>query len=138
MGTKNGSLEMQLFRRVTIDLGTGCWLWGGFIRTDGYGEHGASYAHRLSYEVFVGGISPGLEIDHLCRVRHCIRPAHLELVDRRTNTLRGTGFAAKKAAQTHCLRGHPLSGHNLMSYESGHRRCRTCAYAQSKARQQAK
>jgi len=56
------------------------WLWTGPIMANGYGKVKNVLAHRASYELHVGPIPEGLEIDHLCRVRNCINPEHLEPV----------------------------------------------------------
>jgi hypothetical protein len=85
------SLEDRLWSRVTkTDT---CWLWTGSCTTAGYGTVGRGsdewfYVHRLAYELLVGPIPDGLTIDHLCRVRHCVRPDHLEPVTRAENTRR--------------------------------------------------
>lgn len=111
-----------------------CWIWTGFCNPRGYGTiHfvGADggpkttrLIHRAVYELLVGPIPEGLTLDHLCRVRNCINPAHLEPVSNRTNILRGVGLSAQNARKTHCVRGHPLWGENLIIYD--HRRCRIC------------
>ena len=77
-----------------------------------------------------GPVPDGIEIDHLCRVRHCANPEHLEAVTPTENTMRGEGVGAKNARLTHCKHGHPLSGDNLyiVTRAGGKRRrvCRTC------------
>lgn len=101
-----------------------CWLWMGALYKDGYGQvrHGAtSRAHRASFELFVGPIPDGLVIDHLCGVKHCVRPDHLEAVTQAENVRRA------QAHKTHCPQGHPYSGANLyVNPTSGHRLCRCC------------
>lgn len=74
----------------------GCWLWSGAPRELGYGQvriggrRGRTVAaHRLIYELAVGEIPVGLELDHLCRTRHCVNPRHLEAVTHRENVRRG-------------------------------------------------
>lgn len=70
----------------------GCWIWQGAPGLNGYGRMSVGdvlqYVHRLSYAQHVGPIPDGLTIDHLCRVRLCINPAHLEPVTREENTRR--------------------------------------------------
>ena len=83
--------------------------------------------HRFVYERLVGKIPEGLQIDHLCRVRHCANPAHMEAVTQRENILRGMSPAAENARKTHCPQGHPYEGENLFTYNQGRfRRCRAC------------
>lgn len=89
---------------------SGCVLWLGAMRQNGYGflsRGGRTWlAHRLAYEAARGPIPAGMTIDHLCRVRSCINPAHLEPVSRRTNTLRGFGITAQNSRKQTCPRGH--------------------------------
>lgn len=119
---------MQSWMPVTE---SGCWIWMKKLNMDGYGTFGTGEgaetmpAHRWAYEQFVGPVPAELTMDHLCRVRCCVNPAHLEPVTPRENVLRGIGPAARRAKQTHCLRGHELAGENLYLYKAG-RHCRTC------------
>lgn len=120
-------------RIIEPEPSTGCWVWLGRIDSDGYGI--ADYAgrawraHRLIYTLVVGPVSPEMVMDHLCRTRCCVRPEHLEPVTTKENNLRGWTWAQWKARQTHCVRGHPLSGSNL-AIRAGRsrleRRCRAC------------
>lgn len=91
-----------------------CWIWTGAPSGPG-ANHGDGYglfslrgrrlwAHRMSYELYVGPIPDGMQIDHLCRVRMCVNPAHPEAVTQRENLRRGS------ASRTHCRRGHALDG----------------------------
>jgi hypothetical protein len=123
----------------------GCWIWQGAIfQQTGYGVFNARSddgvwrphtAHRAAYLMFVGPISDGLQIDHLCRVRACCKPSHLEAVTNRENVLRGTSPAARQALQTHCYKGHPLSGYNLILRPNTRKReCRTCAQERDRRR----
>ncbi len=70
----------------------GCWLWTGGVERNGYARfrHNGSRTgvHRYSYELLVGPIPDGLTIDHLCGVRTCVNPTHLEAVTSRENTRR--------------------------------------------------
>lgn len=106
-----------------------CWLWGGSKNADGYGwfhiENERISTHRFAYRVVHGEIPDGLQIDHLCRNRACVNPDHLEAVDSRTNTLRGTSPAARNAKKTHCKRGHRLTEENVYLYKGG-RTCKMC------------
>jgi len=104
-----------------------CWLYLGPFNPQGYGIYCMKMAHRLAYESFVGPIPDGLTIDHLCRTRHCINPRHLEPVTNKENVLRGESLSAINAKKTHCPKGHPYFGKNLLIRPAGSRSCRACA-----------
>ena len=125
------STEERFWARV--DKSGECWLWIARLDRDGYGRlpwRGPIYlAHRYAWELLRGPIPEGLSIDHLCRVRHCVNPDHMEPVTWKTNTMRGDSFSAKNAAKTVCKWGHPFDKHNTyVSERGGHvgRHCRTC------------
>lgn len=114
-----------------------CWLFAGYKSPAGYGR--VSFwdterkkvtgipVHRVMYEALVGEIPAGLVIDHLCRVRCCINPSHLEPVTHQTNILRGVGLPAQNAVKTHCSRGHELTPENMYLIRNGkNRNCKTC------------
>jgi hypothetical protein len=109
-----------------------CWLWTGSLVRDGYGSLRANgrqiYAHRYSWELVNGPVPDGLTLDHLCRNRGCVKPAHLEPVTWRTNILRGFGPSAVNARKTHCIRGHLLDRVHVNSGSSAgkRRRCSSC------------
>lgn len=111
-----------------VDFTDSCWLWTGAKNPNGYGVFRGvdrtHIAHRWAYETFVEPC-PGLDVDHLCRVRNCVNPDHLEAVTRQENLLRGVGLAAQNAAKTHCPQGHLLSGDNLCGGTPG-RKCKIC------------
>ncbi|WP_280509087.1 HNH endonuclease signature motif containing protein [Nocardia cyriacigeorgica] len=116
------SSGMSAARRIMADvqMGTsGCWLWQGSRgTTGGYGrlQHAGRQvqAHRLSYETFVGQIPDGLQLDHLCRVRHCVNPLHLEPVTASENRQRGVMSRAYLAVDGTdvCAGGHLIVGAN--------------------------
>lgn len=124
-----GSPEDRFWPRVDKQ-DDGCWLWTATLDSDGYGSlwvQGTMVStHRFAYELLVGPIPDGLTLDHLCRVRRCVNPDHLEPVTHRENTLRGESFAAANAAKTRCPRGHPYDDENTYVDGDGGRHCRTC------------
>ncbi len=115
-----------------------CWLWTTPRVADGYGEFQVNrqkvLAHRFSYTLLIGPIPEGLELDHLCRVRHCVRPSHLEPVTHRVNLLRGDTMPIRNAAKTHCPAGHEYSMENTYIRTDGRRYCRTCHQERRKSR----
>lgn len=114
----------------------GCWLWTAGRFSNGYGLFSLggkprrnALAHRWLYERLVGPVPEGLDLDHLCRVRHCVNPAHLEPVTRSVNLQRG----AKRPPQELCKRGHALSEDNVHINPAGARVCRVCRLERSRA-----
>ncbi len=105
-------LPDRFWSKAIPDPMGGCWLWIGAQLSDGYGQIQQDgkriRSHRAAYEALVGPIPAGLDLDHLCRVRCCVNPAHLEPVTERENTLRGIGVTAMNAIKTTCSRGHQL------------------------------
>ena len=94
---------------------SGCWEWTAFTNF-GYGyfnfKGNNCRAHRVSYEALIGTIPTDKELDHLCRKKNCVNPAHLEPVDHAENVRRGKA-GINQRRKTHCPRGHPYSGKNL-------------------------
>ena len=115
---------------LIVVVPSGCWIWIGAHTSHHYGclhiQGKTLQSHRVSYERAIGPISSELQIDHLCRTRLCCNPEHLEAVTCQTNVLRGENNAANNARKTHCIRGHPLSGGNLVVQKNGKRQCAIC------------
>jgi hypothetical protein len=115
----------------------GCWYWVNYVAETGYGrlniKNTVVYAHRWVWEQLQGPIPDGLEIDHLCRVRRCVNPDHLEPVTPQVNMLRSTA----RGGETHCVRGHEFTEENTYrDKRTGWRKCRHCHrdYQQERAR----
>lgn len=128
-------LPRRFWDKVTVVDGSGCWLWSAALDGKGYGHLNVGSrrdgtrrmagAHRVAYEALVASVGPGLELDHLCRVRRCVNPAHLEPVTRQINVLRGESPAAEHARKTHCPAGHAYDAENTYTSRRG-RHCRIC------------
>ena len=127
--------------KIVVPAEGTCWLWGGAIGPKGYGAFGLGprgsgcvRPHRFAYEHFVGPIPDGLQIDHLCRVRHCVNPDHLEVVTNAENTRRGL----KGRLVIECAQGHPYNEANTgRKTPSGRRYCRACARERMRAKRSA-
>lgn len=113
-----------------VNVTESCWLWLGHVSSNGYGSlrHNGKQvkAHRFSYERARGPIPEGLQLDHLCRVRSCVNPAHLEIVTQRENILRGVSPIAGYAKRTACPKGHPYDLLNVRPSGRRSRECREC------------
>ena len=138
---------------------TPCWVWQKVCNPKGYAKsHFADLGknkrvHRVSYELYVGPIPEGLTLDHLCRVKSCVNPAHLEPVTALENIRRAVGFSAKPRRRlgrnvpgrpkgsktdpallpTHCKHGHEYTPENT-GMDCGKRRCRECSRANDRRR----
>lgn len=118
-----------------------CWVWRGSVSPLGYGRFHYvlagrtvyGMAHRLVYEMAVGEIPAGMDIDHLCRNRRCVNPGHLEPVTHRENCRRG---AADRPPRKACRNGHRMTEANTFRTDRNpaHRRCRECARAHGSQR----
>lgn len=129
------AVDRLLARVVDVD---GCWVWQGADNGVGYGVIASNgrqtYTHRVAYEFFIGPVPAGLVLDHLCRVRRCCNPWHLDPVTHRVNLLRGVGVSAVAASRTACPQGHPYDQRNTYRYPNGSRRCMACARDDQRAR----
>lgn len=133
------SLEW-LMKWVLPEPNSGCWLWTGTLNPGGYGSVGylgrTMNAHRAAYLVCGGDIPDGCDLDHLCRVRCCVNPSHLEPVSRSENLRRGNAgknFIEAAIAKTRCPYGHEYAGSNLYVSKKGSRDCVICARARVRA-----
>lgn len=132
--TGDTSMAVRFWAKVQRDDADGCWEWLSKRDHGGYGRFNLSRsrsraAHRVAYELTMGPIPDGLTIDHLCRNRGCVNPAHLEPVTQRENVRRGLAPALGRARNNNldrCPAGHPYSGLNLFHRDRGWRGCRTC------------
>ena len=134
-------LPERFWRKVTVDTGSGCWVWMGARNKAGYGVYGLEggrLAHRIAYASLAEAIPEGLTIDHVvargCIHRTCVNPAHLEPVTREENVRRawdvrgrapeprpksweqsflfGDEVVTRRPFRTHCQRGHELTEAN--------------------------
>lgn len=121
--------EAQIDRQTVA----GCWLWTGVILSEGYGQirvDGAKHlVHRWAYEHLVRPVPAGMVLDHLCRNRACVNPAHLDVVKQGTNVARGMSPSAIAWRTGRCARDHDLTDPaNVYVWEGRptHRACRAC------------
>lgn len=112
-----------------------CWLWNASVDGNGYGRFRSGNveykAHVWAWQFFYGQAkTPGMDLDHLCHVRNCVRPDHLQQVTHRENLMRSDTLVARSAATTHCPQGHEYTLDNTyINPTLGHRLCRTCRKA---------
>lgn len=98
MRSRRGGSDVlaNIMSKVLPEPNSGCWLWTGCDNTFGYGliripGGKLKTAHRVLYELLRGPVAKELDLDHLCRVRCCVNPDHLEPVSRSENLKRGAG-----------------------------------------------
>ena len=138
-------LEARFWPKVNKAGSGGCWLWtaGRSSRSRGYGDcwfaRRMLRAHRVAFELVTGPIPDGLELDHLCRVRLCVNPDHLEAVTHAENVRRGDG-GRNQSDKTHCPNGHEYSAENTYRRpgQPSWRYCRACAALRTNRRRTAR
>lgn len=144
-GMPNKRIPESLLHELDMDE---CWPWKGAIARTGYGhanypgEMRASSAHRVVYELVVGPVPAGMQLDHICHDprtcvdvatcphRRCINPNHMKVATPAENTLRSSAISAVNAAKTECVQGHPFDEVNTYHYVTKQGRpargCRVC------------
>lgn len=117
-----------------------CWLWTGAQKKAGYGRFRVNkervvLAHRFAYELLIGSVPDGEELDHVCMVKQCVRPdgRHVQSVTHLVNVQRAAvaglftpEIDRRRGHKTHCPHGHPYAGENLRIGPDGKRYCRAC------------
>lgn len=113
-------------------VGDGCWEWIGPRKWNNYGQPVVYDGRRLSphvlvYELLVGPVPDGLELDHIgCDNPPCVNPGHLKPVTTRENILRGDTVSGRNSRKTHCDHGHPFDAENTRITSGGRRECKAC------------
>jgi len=126
----------DVWKSITVGAPDECWPWSRSVSSGGYGQFYVDgrlrTAHRLAYELTIGPVPEGLQLDHLCRNRRCCNPTHLEPVTGAENIRRSP---AHNGAKTHCPQGHAYAGRNLViNSTNGGRMCRICQNTSSRER----
>lgn len=135
------TIPQKVFDNFVVCPTTACWLWAGQIKENGYGTfhlfRGKKvYAHRYMYEAYRGPIPEGLQIDHLCRVKNCVNPWHLEPVTAAEN-LRRSRVARGVTRKVRVKTGHKKKdrcdcGSEYRIAPNGKKRCNPCSNRRQK------
>jgi hypothetical protein len=143
----NAAAQVRFWAKVERGSADECWLWTASKRKNtGYGQFHEGgpgdrvrNAHRVAYELLVGDVPEGLQLDHLCRNRACVNPAHMEPVTSAENTRRGMSPTIVAARENRCLRGHEFTPENtIRKPDRPWRTCRICTNAAARARRAAR
>lgn len=139
-GNPNGShvryqsIEKRFRDKIFVD-DNGCHIWTAAKNADGYGVFSSNnerLAHRWAYAHRYGPIPDGMQLDHLCRVRNCVNPEHLEPVDSLENQTRS--IVSRKVHKI-CSRGHTRAKENTAyNKSSGSIICKRCRAIDARAR----
>lgn len=131
----------RFWAKVAVGSTSECWPWLASKMPNGYGQFRShafrsALAHRTAYELRCAAIPAGMQIDHLCRNRACVNPAHMEPVTAQENARRSQPWAVaaikKRAATRQQFKcGHPTEGDHVAIW-SGKRACRICARAHNR------
>jgi hypothetical protein len=124
----------QYWHKVSPEPNSGCWLWEGTVNHEGYGRiriapNKTTVVHRFAYELDRTQIPQGLQLDHLCRVRCCCNPDHLEPVTATENVRRAFAASPRRVVfkSGFCINGHRLSDEaNYVHPTKGSIICRKC------------
>jgi hypothetical protein len=128
-------LEHLFWVKVGSRTDNGCWPWLASKDSDGYGNFWVGGkcrgAHRVSYELIVGGVPEGLQLDHLCKRRDCVNPWHLEPVTPKENKYRSRKQFVEEVPHTKmiCVNGHPYTTDTTYLEPRGGKQCRICMRA---------
>jgi hypothetical protein len=139
-------LPDRILDKISPEPMSGCWLWTSTLMHEGYGVISINgkqmRAHRLTYMLLRGPIPEHLQVDHLCRLRCCVNPAHMELVTLQENSRRGLSYLHNRL-KTHCPRGHEYNLENTkhnppdISHPTGNRICLVCRRQRDRIRKSA-
>lgn len=119
-GPQRRETAALFWQYVQPEPNSGCWIWSGARNNMGYGILGVDRTHRIAYTLLRGPIPDGLVLDHLCRIRCCVNPWHVEAVQQSVNVQRG----ARAHYGDRCRHGH--APEDMRYRPGGSRYCAVC------------